>query len=630
MAAITQLKINSIQHLRALAVLMVIVNHYELGLRGGFIGVDIFFVISGFVITQSISRLQTENSWKLWLYFCAKRISRLLPTFLFVSLILIGIIFLLYPPNLGIQQNAFKSAIGATLGISNFVLPKLTGDYFEFKNENNPFLHTWSLSVEEQFYFFLPLLFVIIIKVAKFKNGVLKRNLVLVFLLICSYLLTFDLGILNSIATFGTTKYFSPQARVWEFLVGVLLAMNSNMFPILHPNLKRKIRSVIYTCLLVFGLFFDLNQIGNMPWLMVPVILTGFFLVCNETSNEQRISRVDDSFVFNHVFKHLGDISYSLYLWHLPVYVSIKIVKPEGGVAIGIISLILTYTLAYLTFKWIETPLNLGYFVKISSWFIFLITGQLVLIASIVSLYLFSAYGLNASWSLNSHAVIQRGCDSGDFLAEKCVWGDSDSNNSIVIVGDSMAWAIADSFIQYAESKKLRLFALTRNGCPFTMSKLDLDERCTEWNLSLFNEIGRINPKFVVIANSDSYSNSILLGMGRGIEVLNQNKVSVVFVLPPPGGDDYSARRSVAFRPGESDRTLLPPKGQGLYPFGLVNYQSVDSFFVYNPADYLCTSSCLVAKNGDDFYNYGRHLSVYANNFLFPSIQILSNKVIKH
>ena len=119
-----------IQILRAISVLVVIAYHFELPIPNGFIGVDIFFVISGYVITQSLMR-SSEGSWfsRLKLFYI-KRVARLFPAFLtvFVFTIIASILFL--SPNVGVQQNAIKSSLGATLGISNFVIPRVTGDYF--------------------------------------------------------------------------------------------------------------------------------------------------------------------------------------------------------------------------------------------------------------------------------------------------------------------------------------------------------------------------------------------------------------------------------------------------------------------------------------------------------------------
>ena len=144
-------KLDSIQGLRALAVLLVIAYHYGLPVKNGFIGVDVFFVISGFVITQSLLRNNTGSKLQDLGNFYIKRIARLFPAFFVVFLFTMAAIFLVYSPNVGVQQNAIKGSLGAMLALSNFAIPRISGGYFGASGESNPFLHTWSLSVEEQF-----------------------------------------------------------------------------------------------------------------------------------------------------------------------------------------------------------------------------------------------------------------------------------------------------------------------------------------------------------------------------------------------------------------------------------------------------------------------------------------------
>jgi peptidoglycan/LPS O-acetylase OafA/YrhL len=150
-------KIPSIQGLRAIAVLLVIAYHFDFPVKNGFVGVDVFFVISGFVITQSLLRNRTNSNIRDLLNFYTKRIARLFPAFFVVLLFTMLAVILVYSPNIGVQQNAIKASLGAMLGLSNFAIPRISGGYFGASGDLNPFLHTWSLSVEEQFYFFYPL-----------------------------------------------------------------------------------------------------------------------------------------------------------------------------------------------------------------------------------------------------------------------------------------------------------------------------------------------------------------------------------------------------------------------------------------------------------------------------------------
>ena len=216
-----------IQILRAISVLVVIAYHFELPIPNGFIVVDIFFVISGYVITESLMR-SSEGSWfsRLKLFYI-KRVARLFPAFLtvFIFTIIASVLFL--SPNVGVQQNAIKSSLGATLGISNFVIPRVTGDYFGASGDTNPFQHTWSLSVEEQFYFLFPIFFLFFIH-KKIRNGnFIPTILFLGILTILSFSLLLPIDVLDRISNLGATEYFAPQNRAWEFLAGVIVALLS-------------------------------------------------------------------------------------------------------------------------------------------------------------------------------------------------------------------------------------------------------------------------------------------------------------------------------------------------------------------------------------------------------------------
>ena len=169
-------KLDSIQGLRALAVLLVIAYHYGFPVKNGFIGVDVFFVISGFVITQSLLRNNTGSKLQDLGNFYIKRIARLFPAFFVVFLFTMLAVLFFYSPNMGIQQNAIKGSLGAILGLSNFVMPRISGGYFGASGESNPFLHTWSLSVEEQFYFIYPLLFFFLLWVTHRSNSKKIQN----------------------------------------------------------------------------------------------------------------------------------------------------------------------------------------------------------------------------------------------------------------------------------------------------------------------------------------------------------------------------------------------------------------------------------------------------------------------
>jgi peptidoglycan/LPS O-acetylase OafA/YrhL len=151
-------RLDAIDGLRALAVLSVIAYHFNIGFAPtGFVGVDIFFVISGYVITLSLTKNQSSSIIQYILAFYKRRILRIMPA-LVVCLIIVGAVSQLFVPNSWLSSRNDTTGLYSFFGISNFALLEGLDGYFNDRAEFNPFLHTWSLAVEEQFYLFFPLL----------------------------------------------------------------------------------------------------------------------------------------------------------------------------------------------------------------------------------------------------------------------------------------------------------------------------------------------------------------------------------------------------------------------------------------------------------------------------------------
>ena len=293
----------------------------------------------------------SEGSWfsRLKLFYI-KRVARLFPTFLtvFVFTIIASILFL--SPNVGVQQNAIKSSLGATLGISNFVIPRVTGDYFGASGDTNPFQHTWSLSVEEQFYFLFPIIFLFFIH-KKIRNvNFIPPILFLGILAILSFSLLLPIDVLDRISNLGTTEYFAPQNRAWEFLAGVIVALLSAS----RLNVRAKYKARLLTTLCGLLVLVSASNIfifqTNFYQVIIPVMLASIFLFISDMSATDSSSVVKYS-RFRESFVAMGDWSYSLYLWHWPIWIFAKLFFPENRVAALLIATFFTFSLSALTYK---------------------------------------------------------------------------------------------------------------------------------------------------------------------------------------------------------------------------------------------------------------------------------------
>ncbi len=622
-------KLESIQGLRALAVLLVIAYHYGFPVKNGFIGVDVFFVISGFVITQSLLRNNTGSKLQDLGNFYTKRIARLFPAFFVVFLFTMLAVFLVYSPNVGVQQNAIKGSLGAMLALSNFAIPRISGGYFGAIGESNPFLHTWSLSVEEQFYVIYPLIFFFLIWLKKRNNSKKIQNLFIAFVILFSFSLTINIEPFSRISSIGTLTYFAPQARAWEFLLGAIVALNP-----LHENSRvkknlKKLNVLTISLIIVFSIAFQFNPDTSLFLVVIPVAGAAIFLATNGFKPYDEIQIQERKTLPARILVHLGDLSYSLYLWHWPIYATALVVFPDHKFFVTLFSIPITYVLSQITYKFVETRFNSSIISSKKFWVMTLVFGQLISVSLFSVMYLGVKKGWNQDWALNSHQVMMRGCDYGVIDFEKCYWGDVKATKTIYIVGDSLSWAFADSVIDVSLKEKLGVQTFVMNGCSITEQISYTDDPCSVWRKRVVKILSDNDPDLVVIANSNDYPKQDLLGMGDLITKLNKEGTKILFVLPPGGGDSYSGRRALAFRPGNENRSTQILPAINMADYGLSKYENKNFFAIYNPRKVLCTTNCISAKNGKDFYNYKGHLSVYANRILEPSIREVIFGLIK-
>jgi peptidoglycan/LPS O-acetylase OafA/YrhL len=319
-----------IEALRALAAISVVLYHFLPEVfPNGYLGVDIFFVISGYVVTQSLILRKQNNSNTLSFIFSflLRRINRLLPALLCTLILTYGIALFLLPPHAVMETRMI--VISAIAGISNILLMIRETDYFGISSEFLPVLHTWSLGVESQFYILLPFLIV-------FTN--LRRSLFLVGVL---SILSFILYFVSS----DIVKFFSPVTRFWELAAGVLLALLQQK-ELFTRNISPKINFVLLFLLLAV-LFTNLGD-SNTPYLLIMSVVITFFLLSSENVKPSTPMAL---------MGYVGKRSYSIYLWHFPVY---SIISWSIGYSyfMTIPMILLTYILADLQFRLIEIKLK--------------------------------------------------------------------------------------------------------------------------------------------------------------------------------------------------------------------------------------------------------------------------------
>lgn len=332
-----------IDGLRAIAVLPVILFHagFET-FSGGFVGVDIFFVISGFLIASIISEEVKKGQFSI-VNFYERRARRIFPAlFLVMGVCIISAWFLLLP---GDMKEFSDSITAVSLFLSNFLFWYQSG-YFDTAAEMKPMLHTWSLAVEEQFYVIFPLLLIFFIKLGK--------QYVLTILLLL-FFASFSFAQWASIASPEMAFYLLP-ARGWELLLGSLISL------LLYRNeIRHRLVSECGTglgLLLILYSFFFYNKTTPFPgiYALAPTIGAGLIIIfaTQKTMLGQLIG--------NKIFMRIGVVSYSAYLWHQPLFVFARYVTlNEPSKAMFVTLSFFTFVLAYLSWKFIELPFRNKY-----------------------------------------------------------------------------------------------------------------------------------------------------------------------------------------------------------------------------------------------------------------------------
>lgn len=330
-----------IDGLRAIAIIFVVLFHSFPGLiSAGFIGVDIFFVISGFLISGIIFSNLEHDRFSL-VEFYRRRINRIFPALIVVliSSFAFGWFVLLADE----YKQLGKHIVGGAGFISNFVLWRESG-YFNNAAELKPLLHLWSLAIEEQFYIFWPLLLAF----------VWKRKWSLVAITATVAAISFAVNI-YTIGKDSTASFFLPAPRFWELMIGGLLAYIALHKPHLNSQHKNA-QSILGVVLLALGMALINKELAFPGWWALLPTLGAFFI----------ISAGPKTWLNNHVLSNrllvwFGLISYPLYLWHWPVLSFAHIIEsetPSGEIRFGAVAI--SILLAWLTFRLIEKPIRFG------------------------------------------------------------------------------------------------------------------------------------------------------------------------------------------------------------------------------------------------------------------------------
>lgn len=452
---------SEIDGLRAVAVLPVIFFHAGFkGFSGGFVGVDVFFVISGFLITSLLIEQKRNQTYSL-ISFYEKRARRILPA-------MYAVIFACLPFAWHVMDHAEfrsfgRSILAVLFFVSNIFFWKQT-DYFDQAADLKPLLHTWSLGVEEQFYILFPLALSAVWAWSRRGRGFFFALMALISLIAAQVLSK----------AYPSANFFLPTSRVFELLIGSLgsFAIDAGVRE-KQDGVKGSLLSMLGMGLIIFSVgYCDKNMPFPSLWALLPTTGTFLFLVfCPTQSFVGRVFSMP-------LMRGVGLVSYSLYLWHQPLFAFKRLYALEALTPGDYIPLIiLSVVLAILSWKYIEQPLRnakhfpLKRFIKMNAvaFGVLLIVGLFFGIPREIPFRISGerAQFLDASKDNAHHLLIIEGeeCYDRD-VGNACILGDATQKPTLALWGDSHAGALTLSLHQYLKKNKRAAYQFTKTGCP--------------------------------------------------------------------------------------------------------------------------------------------------------------------
>ncbi|MDA9353303.1 acyltransferase [Gammaproteobacteria bacterium] len=503
-----------IDGLRALAVMPVILFHAGFDwFSGGFVGVDVFFVISGYLITTIIIAEMDEGKFSL-INFYDRRARRILPALFFVTLICIPFAWLWFAPN---DLRNFGQSLVAVSTFSSNILFWLESGYFDTHAEMKPLLHTWSLAVEEQYYILFPIFLML-----TWRLGLTFIIAILSIFFVVSLVLADWSTQYASDPSIISGAFFLLPTRGWELLIGVFIAFYlkyRNTSASIYTNQILSLFGFLLICYSILS--FDKNTPFPSYYALIPTIGTGLIILF--TSSETLIYRL----LSLRIFVGIGLISYSSYLWHQPLFAFAKhLTLNQTSDFLFLMLIALSILLAWLTWRFIEKPFrNKKLFTKK---FIMITSAASMTVVSLIGLSFHFKYITNElTFDRGEYGAQRRGAVSSTRLVD--VNDERSAMKRYAIVGDSM-WIDAVNILDFAGQFEFTPYQA--GGCPPNNEyiKYKKSKHCINLNKIRFSEDFSNFDGVVVIGRYSDRESSYL---DPFLKYLNDTGVENVLVFGP-------------------------------------------------------------------------------------------------
>ncbi len=610
-------RIPQIQALRAVAALLVVAYHAKLT-PGGYIGVDIFYVISGYLITGLLLReLESTGTLRLKAFYL-RRIKRLLPTSFFVLIVTAIAAWALYPSTL--RPSLGKDIAAAAAYVSNYLFALWQMDYQNLNATPPVVIHYWSLAVEEQFYLFWPFIILALFRYGSRRAVLLGVSAITSFSFLLSLYLT---------AREPIWSFYSLPTRAWELGLGALLLF-----------IPKKIRfssnyAWIALALLTYGTF---AYTDSTPFpgtaALIPVIGTSFAIAC--ANNWPKFL---DSIGNTRIVQWLGEISYPLYLWHWPVLVIPSVTWGRSLTHLEIFLCVLaTLILADLTHRFIEDPIRYS---KPQSKTIVqggaLATALSLALGTVIYFSWNDRIKLDDGTSFSVSEVTKRpiiyddGChvNNGETQSPDCTYGERGAKRKVVLFGDSHAAQWFPALEEIAKKENFELISLTKSACPGpAVLKIDSGEYknadCFAWRENSLRRIAELKPYAVILSGfqhfqiPNGYSSRREWwqeGQRKTFKALQGHARHIIYLTdtPHPEQDIPNCLAGGVIAQCNDTKPSEPISIPGL--------KSI------NPTSWLCDGECKSVINGIVAYRDGSHISRLMSASLAAKLQVALQRV---
>ncbi|HHF3086093.1 TPA: acyltransferase family protein [Vibrio diabolicus] len=621
-----------INGLRAIAVIAVVLFHFNPAwVPGGFAGVDVFFVISGFLMTGIIFRGFENNNFKLFKFYVA-RANRIIPALaaLCLTLLVFGWFYLI-----PLDYRALGKHVASSIAfLSNIIYWRESG-YFDAASHEKWLLHTWSLSVEWQFYIIYPIILLALKRFLSLEH--LKR------LIVISTIIGFGFSVIATMKWANAAYYLFPT-RAWEMMVGGV----AFLYPWNTSESKKKFIEILGLFLIITSYIFISSEI---PWpghfALLPVLGAYFIIVANNQT----------SFITNNLlFQYLGKWSYSIYLWHWPIVVLIYIENLNRMWTLGVIFSII---FGFISYRFIETKKSIKVNKFLDLFRVKYIYSILISTSFSVLIYInngFDIRSVNEGYSyqlekarLSPNHGFSRSCDGEFNLSKDCRNSD---DPKILVWGDSFAMHIVPGII--ASNPDASIIQMTKSNCGpiFGVSPNIKDntfaDSCLEFNDDVKNWIknNHTSIEFIVMSSPFSYhygpGRSVMLSnhdlvqfnlqdldksFRSGLEFIKSLNITPVIVTPPPTtGNDLgyclskNNFKGINLEQCNFEFNKITDNQKKIYSW-LDSLE--DDYKLIKLEEFLCkNNTCITSFNEKYIYRDSGHLSYEGSKYLGQRIDL--------